>query len=183
LTARDSSAKNWGQLNVKQKIVRTTSTGASLVTILAGVLVTGTVFTLLYTEVLAPDSTANWFNRAVSRIKDEPRCLALLGTASSIKAYGEPTSNRWARNRPIASNHNTDRNGVEHLRIRFNVEGNVDRGVVHIHLVKRPESRDFEYKYLYLDVPGQSRLYLEDNDDKDSKSPQKKGIFGVSWGW
>lgn len=60
----------------------------------------GTILTILYAEVFAPNSIPNWFNSIHNRIKADPRCTKLLG--GSIKAYGEPTSNRWARNRPIA---------------------------------------------------------------------------------
>lgn len=60
------------------------------------------MFTLLYLEVFAPDSAANWFNRIHKRIRNEPRCTDLLGNGRKIKAYGEPTSSRWSRNRPIA---------------------------------------------------------------------------------
>lgn len=60
------------------------------------------MFTLLYLEVFAPDSAANWFNRIHKRIRNEPKCTDLLGDGRKIKAYGEPTSNRWSRNRPIA---------------------------------------------------------------------------------
>ena len=61
----------------------------------------GAVFTVLYLEVIAPDSVTNWFNRAHDRVKKDPRCVQLLG-GGRIKAYGEETGNRWARNRPIA---------------------------------------------------------------------------------
>jgi len=60
----------------------------------------GTILTILYAEVFAPNSVPNWFNSIHNRIKADPRCTKLLG--GGIKAYGEPTSNRWARNRPIA---------------------------------------------------------------------------------
>jgi len=60
------------------------------------------VITMFYLEVLSPDSKTNWFNRAVDRVKADERCLRLLGQKSSIKAYGEPTGDRWTRSRPIA---------------------------------------------------------------------------------
>lgn len=34
------------------------------------------------------------------------------------------------------------------------VEGDVDKGVVQLHLVKRPGQEDYDYKYLFLDVQG-----------------------------
>ena len=64
--------------------------------------VQGGVVTLLYLEVFSSDSKTAHFNRAVDRVKKDRRCTELLGDVKKIKAYGEPTSNRWARNRPIA---------------------------------------------------------------------------------
>lgn len=58
--------------------------------------------TLLYTDVFSPNSKTWQFEKAVSRIKEDPRCTSLLGNSKEIKAYGEPTGNRWTRNRPIA---------------------------------------------------------------------------------
>lgn len=62
----------------------------------------GGVFTLLYQEVFSPNSRTWQFEKAVGRIKDDPRCTDLLGDRRKLKAYGENTWSRWARNRPIA---------------------------------------------------------------------------------
>jgi import inner membrane translocase subunit TIM21 len=62
----------------------------------------GGVFTFLYLEVFSSDSKTRHFNRAVDRIRKDPRCTEVLGSGNKIKAYGEPTWNRWARARPIA---------------------------------------------------------------------------------
>jgi mitochondrial import inner membrane translocase subunit TIM21 len=91
----------------------------------------------MYTEVFSPDSKVNHFSRAVKQVKEDPRCTALLGNSKKITAYGEPTWNKWARARPIAyvriyyfcsnllilrsSRIETDRRGVEHLIMHFNV--------------------------------------------------------------
>lgn len=34
------------------------------------------------------------------------------------------------------------------------VEGDIDKGVVNAHLVKRPGEHNYEYRYLFLDVAG-----------------------------
>lgn len=60
-----------------------------------------TVLGLVYFEVMAPDSVTAWFNRCHDRVKNDPECIRLLGDGR-IKAYGEPTYNRWAKARPIA---------------------------------------------------------------------------------
>jgi import inner membrane translocase subunit TIM21 len=56
----------------------------------------------LFADVFSADSKTNQLSRAFDRIKKDPRCTELLGSSSKIKAYGEPTSNKWARARPIA---------------------------------------------------------------------------------
>ncbi len=56
----------------------------------------------LYSEVFSPNSKVSYFNRAVDRIKADPRCVELLGESKKITAYGEETWNKWRRARPIA---------------------------------------------------------------------------------
>lgn len=57
---------------------------------------------MLYSEVFSPDSKTTHFNRAVDRIRTDPRCLELLGDGKKITAFGEETNNKWRRARPIA---------------------------------------------------------------------------------
>ncbi|KAI9824065.1 MAG: mitochondrial import inner membrane translocase subunit tim21 [Thelocarpon impressellum] len=63
---------------------------------------TGGVATFLYLEVFSSDSKTSHFNRAFDHVRKDSRCTELLGPGKSIKAYGEPTWNKWARARPIA---------------------------------------------------------------------------------
>ncbi|CCX33104.1 Similar to Mitochondrial import inner membrane translocase subunit tim-21; acc. no. Q7S8S5 [Pyronema omphalodes CBS 100304] len=176
----DVSSRRWADLSGGQKIVRSTSVGFNSLTILLGLAVTGSIVTFVYLEVIAPDSVTNWFNRAADRVNSDSRCKALLGDGK-IKAYGEETYNRWARNRPIAATANTDKYGVEHLRMRFYVEGDLEKGTVHLHCAKRPGEDEYEYRYLYLDVPGRSRVYLENADDTRQYGESKRGFLGVRW--
>ena len=154
LRSGDPSTRPWSDLNAKQKVVRSATNSASFLTIIVGMVVTGGVLTLVYREVMAPDSVTAWFNRSVDRVKQSPECMRLLGEGR-IKAYGEPTANRWAKARPIAANHTRDNNGTEHLLISFNVQGSLERGVVKAHMVKRPGETDYRYWQLQLDVEGE----------------------------
>ncbi|KAI9888120.1 MAG: hypothetical protein M1823_000055 [Watsoniomyces obsoletus] len=143
---------------------------------------TGGVLTVLYLEVFSTDSKTTQFNRAVDRIKKDPRCLEVLGNAKKIKAYGEPTSNRLSRNRPLASTTRKDPTGTEHLLMHFHVEGPLNKGVVQLHMVKPPNQKSLEYKYLALDVKGHPRIYLERKEDQPSKSAKSPVKFlGVRW--
>ena len=123
----------------------------------------------LYKEVFAADSKTTIFNRAVDRIRADSKTLELLGDRKTISAHGEPTNNKWARARPIASNVQIDAHGTEHFRMHFNVEGSEKKGVVTLHMVKRPGNADYEYQLLVLDVAGSPRHYLEDASTKTPK--------------
>jgi len=64
------------------------------------------------------------------------------------------------------------------------VEGTVDKGVVNAHLTKRPGESKYEYKYLFLDVPG-TKITREYEEAKRvtaqislTISRKTSGIFG-----
>jgi import inner membrane translocase subunit TIM21 len=62
------------------------------------------------------------------------------------------------------------------------VEGPLNKGVVNMHMVKPPSESEFIYKYLFLDIKGHQRIYLENADAKpDSAAKNKTKLFGVSW--
>jgi len=62
------------------------------------------------------------------------------------------------------------------------VQGPLNKGVVNMHMVKNPSESEFIYRYLFLDVPGHQRTYLENADAKpDNPAKNKSRFFGVSW--
>lgn len=69
--------------------------------------------------------------------------------------------------------------------MHFYVEGPRNRGTVGLHLVKNPRAMgDYEYKYFYVDIPGQERIYLENADAKpasQSGGDKKFKFLGVTW--
>lgn len=50
-------------------------------------------------------------------------------------------------------------------------------------MIKPKGGSDYEYKYLYVDVRGHPRIYLE-NADTDPNNPNKSKMkfLGISWG-
>ena len=114
----DDGRVEWNELTIGEKAARTTQQTFNFGVILAGLAGTVsssrengylptdlkqiTVGYFLYTEVFASDSKTRIFNRAVDRIRADPQALELLGSRDMIRAFGEPTSNRWSRNRPLA---------------------------------------------------------------------------------
>lgn len=178
----DDGRYRWGELSGKEKVARATQQSFNFLIVVIGVVMTGGVLTLLYTDVFSPNSKTWQFEKAVGRIKDDPRCTALLGDSKKIKAYGETTGNKWTRNRPIATTIQQDSLGREHMRMNFHVAGPLNEGTVHVHMVKPPEEANFQYRLLALDVKGHPRIVLEQTSDAalgGKKSPLK--ILGINW--
>ena len=114
----DDGRVEWNELTIGEKAARTTQQTFNFGLVLAGLAGTVsnppengslttdleqiTVGYFLYTEVFASDSKTRIFNRAVDRVRADPQALKLLGSREKIRAFGEPTSNRWSRNRPLA---------------------------------------------------------------------------------
>ncbi|KAH8748908.1 TIM21-domain-containing protein [Hyaloscypha sp. PMI_1271] len=178
----DDGRVPWGDLTGKEKVSRATQQTFNFSFIVLGAIMTGGVAYFMYTEVFSLDSKTSHFNRAFDRVRKDSRCTELLGNSKKITAYGEPTWNKWRRARPIASTIRKDQYGTEHLIMHFNVEGPLDKGVVNMHMMKKPSDSEFLYKYLALDVRGHQRIYLENADTTpDSTAKNKTKLFGVSW--
>lgn len=114
----DDGRVQWQDLSRREKVARTTQQTFNFGLVLSGFVLTvciptklmiiftksiqGGVIYLLYSEVFAADSKTRHFNRAVDQVRGDARALELLGSGEKIRAFGEPTSNKWARARPIA---------------------------------------------------------------------------------
>ena len=48
-------------------------------------------------------------------------------------------------------------------------------------MIKYPDSSDYEYKYLFMDVRGQERVYLEKADESRGRGKKQLSFFGVKW--
>ncbi|KAF3767634.1 TIM21-domain-containing protein [Cryphonectria parasitica EP155] len=173
----------WTDLSGAEKTARAAQQTFNFGFIIVGVVLTGGVGYFLWTEVFSTESKVTYFNRAVNRIKSDRRCLELLGDSKKITAHGEETYNKWRRARPISSTERTDQQGNHHLIMQFYVEGPLNRGSVHIHLIKHVGHGEYEYKYFYVDIRGQQRIYLENDSASSQQGGGGKGtkLFGIKW--
>ncbi|KAL8923128.1 MAG: hypothetical protein Q9208_004812 [Pyrenodesmia sp. 3 TL-2023] len=177
----DDGRVHWKELSVREKVARTTQQTFNFGIVLTGLVMTGGCAYFFYKEVLSTDSKTVQFNRAVDRVRSDPRVKEVLGSDHKIRAFGEPTWNRWARARPIASSTFKNSQGIEHFMMHFNVEGSLRRGVVNLHSFKAPGQAEWEYKYLALDVKGQPRIYLEKTDAAPAKDHSHFKFLGMEW--
>ncbi|KAJ6172677.1 L-galactonate dehydratase [Penicillium chermesinum] len=190
----DDGRYEWAELSGREKISRATQQSFNVIVVLAGVVLTvrpvqeikrheqhehadrnvqGGVFTLLYQEILSPNSRTWQFEKAVERVKNDPRCTDLLGDRREIKAFGEQTSSRWASNRPIASS-------TEKGPLRPRTPANEFPCVVFVHMIKPLDKSEWEYQLLALDVKGHSRIVLEKATERTSVASSLK-LFGIQW--
>ena len=177
----DDGRVQWKNLTTGEKAARTTQQTFNFGIVLAGAVGTGFVIYFLYQEVFAPDSKTRIFNQAVDRVRGDARALELLGSGKTIRAYGEPTQNKWTRNRPLASSLQKDRAGVEHLHMHFNVEGSARSGVVTVHMAKGPGDSHYQYQVLSINVPGEATLYLEKAERLGEEKHSGFRMLGVRW--
>jgi import inner membrane translocase subunit TIM21 len=64
--------------------------------------------------------------------------------------------------------------------MHFYVDGPKNNGIARLHMVKYHGHSDFVYKYLFVDVRGHERIYLE-HEDTSAKNGKKLSFFGVKW--
>jgi mitochondrial import inner membrane translocase subunit TIM21 len=176
----DDGRYNWSDLSLGEKAARSTQQSINFLLVAAGLTGTCLVSYFLYQELFAPDSKTVQFNHAADRIKADPQCRELLGPSRKIVAYGEPTSSKWARARPLAYNSEVDRLGTTHFRMHFNVTGPKARGVVNVHMTKPKDESRLEYTLLSLNVLGHEVVYLENKETQGVKGKVGK-MFGVQW--
>ena len=182
----DTGRVPWQDLSIGEKTARATQQSFNVGLVLLGFAATAGVFTILYLEVFSTDSKTAVFNRCADRVRKDPRCHELLAgegihTKREIKAYGEPSWSRWARNRTIASRIEKDRLGVEHLHMHFYVEGKAAKGTVQVTMEKGVGEKEFKFGTLALDVPGQKRVYLEGGESVIGTGGKSGKLFGVRW--
>lgn len=150
--------------------------------ILAGVALTSTIVYYIGSELFGSQSATSIFSDAVDRIRSHEELVSVLG--EPVKGHGEPSRNSRRRNRRITSQVVEDHNNEPHLFMRFYVEGPQNQGTVMVEMIKvnkrkfilnegwkrltiylQNEKKKWEYKQLYVDVPGQGlpskRIYLE----------------------
>ncbi|KAI1011305.1 hypothetical protein LB504_002553 [Fusarium proliferatum] len=177
----DNGYVPWTELSVGEKAARATQQSFNFGMILVGLVLTGGVGYFLWTDVFSPDSKISNFNRAVDKIKRDPRIIELMGDSKKITAHGDETFNKWRRARPVASTETTDARGDQHIMMHFYVDGPKNNGIARLHMVKYRGHSDFEYKYLFVDIRGHDRIYLEQEDTTSSKGGKKLSFFGVKW--
>ncbi|KAJ1992848.1 mitochondrial import inner membrane translocase subunit tim21 [Dimargaris cristalligena] len=124
----------------------------NLAVVLAGLTVLCGLPYFLFADLVGDEGHIKWFSDALQRVRRDPNVQERIG--SPIKGFGDPSQSRMSRNRTIGHMITQDRHGVEHMVMRFFIEGPLNSGTVKLELVKGPEGH-WQYRYILVEVPGQ----------------------------
>ncbi|CAO3596749.1 unnamed protein product [Absidia cylindrospora] len=156
------TVKQWKDLTPPQKVAAATKASFNLTVFGVGFALTAGLAYYIGSELFSSDSSTNIFSDAVDRARKNQELVDLLGTP--IKAHGAPSRNRMKRNRRIQYQIVDDQYGQAHFFMKFYVEGPDNEGVGMVEMIK-DEKNKWEYKQLFVDVPGQGlpskRIHLD----------------------
>lgn len=149
---------------------------------------------LIATELFSPSGETSTFNRVVSMIEKDEKCLELLGYSENeieqgrirLKAYGGMSPDMWTRNKPVQATKFTGKDEKEHMIMRFFVESNKTIGVVNLEAIEE-NFIEQELVYVSIDVKGQNRHYLIGGPQvsyaqRNFNLFNSNGFLGVKWG-
>ncbi|XP_007950917.1 mitochondrial import inner membrane translocase subunit Tim21 [Orycteropus afer afer] len=130
--------------------------------VLIGVGITGGLFYVIFRELFSSSSPNKIYGKALERCRSHPEVIGVFG--EPIKGYGETT--RRGRRQHVSFIEFV-KDGLRHMRLKFYIQGSEPgkRGTVHLEVQENPETGEYEYRYLFVEVdsyPGRA-IVIEDN--------------------
>ncbi|ODV91023.1 hypothetical protein CANCADRAFT_31812 [Tortispora caseinolytica NRRL Y-17796] len=129
----------------------------------------------IVTEIFSPSADPMLFNKAVKKVEQDPECQRVFGIP--MKAYGENAGGAWVHDRPIHSQRVKDKDGKDHLFMRFHIQGPSGMGLAQLEMVK-DESGSFDYRYLVVDPKGGSRIYIVKPAERKARASSRTSFLG-----
>ncbi|KAG6934553.1 translocase of inner mitochondrial membrane 21 [Chelydra serpentina] len=156
------SQKGGAPVSAAQKVKEAGRDFTYLIVVLVGIGVTGGLFYVIFKELFSSSSPSKIYGDALEKCRSHPEVIGVFG--EPIKGYGEPT--RRGR-RQLVSHIEYVKDGLKHMRLKFYIEGSErgKQGTVHVEVKENPESRRYEYRYIFVDVEVYPRrtIVIEDN--------------------
>lgn len=154
-----------GQLTLGQKVKQSTKDASYLGVILAGLGVTGLMFYTIFHELFSGHSPNSVYSRALERCRADPRLKAALG--EPLQGHGETTSRGRRRH---VSHMEYIKDGINYMRMKFYIKGPSRSGTVHLE-VKEDSHKNYEYRYLFVDLDGYPKRTIILEDNREIKGP------------
>ncbi|KAF9186104.1 hypothetical protein BGZ51_002229 [Haplosporangium sp. Z 767] len=173
--AQHTEKKQWKDLTTPEKVVTATKATTNYTVIAAGVVLVGAIGYAIISELFGSNSDTHIFGESLEKVRNNEKLQSIIGTP--MKGHGEPSSSKRRRNRRIQSQVVLDGDGKEHLLMRFYVEGPDNEGTAHLEMVKN-QRNNWEYKYLFVDIPGgvrpAQRVFVEYNKNAGQPAIEDK---------
>ncbi|XP_044859993.1 mitochondrial import inner membrane translocase subunit Tim21-like [Mauremys mutica] len=156
------SKKGGAPVSAAQKVKEAGWDFTYLIVVLVGIGVTGGLFYVIFKELFSSSSLSKIYDDALEKCRSHPEVIGAFG--DPIKGYGEPTR----QGRPqLVSEIEYVKNGLKYVCLTFYIEGSErgKQGTVHVEVKENPESRRYEYRYIFVEVepyPGRT-IVIEDN--------------------
>ncbi|XP_067140556.1 mitochondrial import inner membrane translocase subunit Tim21 [Centruroides vittatus] len=117
------------------------------------------MFYAIFRELFSGHSPNVIYGKALKRCKEDARIIDACG--EPIKGYGETTARGRRRH---VSHLEYVKDGLNYMRMKFYIEGNRRKGVVHLEMKENANGK-YDYRYLFVELEGypQQTIILEDN--------------------
>ncbi|XP_076637520.1 mitochondrial import inner membrane translocase subunit Tim21 [Colletes latitarsis] len=167
--------ENKVQIGFAEVVKENTKSLGYLGIIVGGIGITGLMFYVIFNELFSSKSPNNVYSKALDRCIKDSKVVDALG--EPIKAYGEESR----RGRRTHVSHVTFvKDGVQHMRMKFYIQGIRRRGTVTLE-VQENESGNYVYKYLYVLIDDLMRTVIKIEDNRDGqKSYSNETEFDLS---
>uniref|UniRef100_A0A7N4NIG4 Mitochondrial import inner membrane translocase subunit Tim21 n=1 Tax=Sarcophilus harrisii TaxID=9305 RepID=A0A7N4NIG4_SARHA len=149
-------------VSVSQRVKEAGRDFTYLIIVLIGISVTGGLFYVIFKELFSASSPNKIFGRALEKCRCHPEVISVFG--NNIKGYGEST--RRGRRQHVSYVEYV-KDGLNYIRLKFYIEGSIPgkHGTVHLEMKENPESGQYEFRYIFVDVDvlPKRTIIIEDN--------------------
>ncbi|XP_011505872.1 PREDICTED: mitochondrial import inner membrane translocase subunit Tim21 [Ceratosolen solmsi marchali] len=160
-----SESGNQLQVDYIEVVKKKTSLAWHLSIFVIGLSSTAVIIYYVFQELFSSTSPNYVYSKAVDEVISDSRIIHALG--SPIKAHGEETAKR---RRGHVKNLVYLRNGVEHMKMKFYIQGSYRKADVHLEVRKNSQGH-WNYRYLFVELKNRPKsvIVLQDNRDTDNK--------------
>nr|XP_023678177.1 mitochondrial import inner membrane translocase subunit Tim21 [Paramormyrops kingsleyae] len=145
-----------------QKVKQASKDFTYLIVVVIGIGVTGGLLYIVFKELFSSSSPSKIYGKALEKCRAHPEVIGVFG--EPIKGYGETT--RRGRRQHV-SHVEYIKDGLKHMQLKFYIQGAEPRmqGTVHTEMKENPETGQYEFRYIFVDVDTYPRrtIIVEDN--------------------
>lgn len=149
-------------ISTSQKVKEAGRDFTYLIVVLIGITITGGLFYTIFRELFSSSSPNKIYGKALEKCRLNPEVLSVFG--EPLKGYGEMT--RRGRRQHVSFIEYV-KDGLKHMRVKFYIQGSEPgkQGTVHLEVKENPESGEYEFQYIFVELEPYSRrtIVIEDN--------------------